>query len=204
MVLVVVPLFGVAAGLVPVSASAATAARAATVAASVLVGRAPAAPAKPSDNFWTYETNHHLSTISEDNDYDFSAKMTNEVEKVTREAIAKKITKISLWLSLLANAINAFVHNHPHAAAIAGFLAAVVAVVGAKKVAAVWKWLRGIIYKGKHRRSGVARNGFWAEIFTAETSPPRHYAGWRTRTCSTDSIKCGSPGDHNKENWPSP
>src|ERR1700683_3078061 len=90
MVLVVVPLFGVAAGLVPVSASAATAARVATVAARVLVGRAAAAAAKPSDNFWTYETNHHWSTISEDNDYDFSAKMTNEVEKVTREAIAKK------------------------------------------------------------------------------------------------------------------
>jgi hypothetical protein len=205
-VLAVVPVFGVAAGLVPVAASAAG--RTATTTARVVIADAPAsplspaAPARPSANFWTYETIHRESTISQDDDYDFSAQMTHEMEKVTRKALAKNVTKISTWLSLLANAINAFVHNHPHAAAIVGFIAAVIAVVNVKKVAALWKWLRGIIYHGRHRRTSVSRNGFWAKIFTAETSPPRSYQGWKARTCSTDAISCGSPGDHHKEFWP--
>jgi hypothetical protein len=209
MALAVVPVFGVAAGLVPVAASAAVR-TAATTASVVLAGapaRAifpafPAAPASPSSNFWTYETIKRESTISQDDDYDFSAQMTHQMEKVTREALAKRITKISTWLSLLANAINAFVHNHPHAAAIVGFIAAVIAVVNVKKVATLWKWLRGIIYNGKHRRTNVVSNGFWAKIFTAETSPPQSYQGWKARSCSTDAIRCGSPGDHNKEYWP--
>jgi hypothetical protein len=78
----------------------------------------------------------------------------------------------------------------------------VLAVANIKKMAAVWKWLKGIIYKGKHKRTSVAGNGFWVRIFTAETSPPKSYQGWTARTCSTDAIKCGSPGDHHKENWP--
>jgi len=191
--LIVVPVFGVAAGLVPVAASAAPRA---TSPASVAV------PAGASSNFWTYETIKRESRISQDDDYDFSAQMTHQMEKVTREALAKRITKISTWLSLLANAINAFVHNHPHAAAIVGFIAAVIAVVNVKKVATLWKWLRGIIYKGTHRRTSVSRNGFWARIFTAETSPPQSYAGWTARTCPTDAFSCGSPGDHHKEYWP--
>lgn len=205
-VLAVVPVFGVALGLAPVAASASG--RPATGAASVMIAAAqasalsPAVPARPSSNFWTYETIHRESRISQDDDYDFSAMMTHQMEKVTRDALAKRITKISTWLSLLANAINAFVHNHPHAAAIVGFIAAVIAVVNVKKVAGLWKWLRGIIYHGKHRRSSVSRNGFWAKIFTAETSPPQSYAGWKARTCSTDAIGCGSPGDHHKEYWP--
>jgi hypothetical protein len=191
--LIVVPVFGVAAGLVPVAASAAARA---TSTASVAV------PAAPSSNFWTYETIKRESRISQDDDYDFSAQMTHQMEKVTREALAKRITKISTWLSLLANAINAFVHNHPHAAAIVGFIAAVIAVVNVKKVATLWKWLHGIIYKGTHRRTNVSRNGFWAKIFTAETVPPQSYAGWTARTCPTDAFSCGSPGDHHKEYWP--
>ena len=209
MALAVVPAFGVAAALVPAAASAAERTPA-TAAIAVIVGApasgfspaSPAAPARPSSNFWTYETIKRESTISQDDDYDFSAQMTHQMEKVTRDALAKRITKISTWLSLLANAINAFVHNHPHAAAIVGFIAAVIAVVNVKKVATLWKWLRGIIYNGKHRRSSVSGNGFWAKIFTAETSPPQSYRGWKARSCSTDAIRCGSPGDHNKEYWP--
>lgn len=204
--LAVVPVLGVVVGLVPVAASAAG--PSATGTASMVITGAPASPpspvvpARPSSNFWTYETIHRLSRISQDDDYDFSAMMTHEMEKVTRDALAKRITKISTWLSLLANAIDAFVHNHPHAAAIVGFIAAVIAVVNVKKVAALWKWLRGIIYRGKHRRSSVSHNGFWAKIFTADTIPPQSYAGWTARTCSTDAIGCGSPGDHHKEYWP--
>lgn len=194
--LVVVPAFGVAAGLVPVAASAAG--RTAVSAARVV----PGAPAAPSSNFWTYETIKRESTISQDDDYDFSAQMTHQMEKVTRKALADRVTKIGKWLALLASAINAFVHNHSHAAAIVGFIAAVIAVVNLKKVSAVWKWLRGIIYNGRHRRSSVSRNGFWAKIFTAETSPPQSYQGWKARTCSTDAFSCGSPGDHHKEYWP--
>jgi hypothetical protein len=203
----VVPVFGVAAGLVPVAASAAG--PTATTTASVMiagvpmpVGAIPASPAKPSSNFWTYETFHRDSRISQDDDYDFSAKMTHEMEKVTREALSKRITNVGKWLALLASSINLFVHNHPLAAAIVGFIGAVIAVINIKKVASLWKWLRGVIYSGKHRRANVNSNGFWARIFTAETDPPQSYAGWKARTCSTDAIKCGSPGDHNKEFWP--
>lgn len=199
-------MFGVAAGLVPVAASAAG--RTTTATASVVIVGAPARAISPassaaaSSNYWTYETIKHESRISQDDNYDFSAKMTHELEKVTREALAKRITKISAWLGLLANAINVFVHNHPLAAAIVGFIAAVIAVVNVKKVATLWKWLRGIIYKGKHRRANVSRNGFWTRIFTAETDPPQSYQGWTARTCPTDAFRCGSPGDHHKEYWP--
>ncbi len=209
--LAVVPVFGVAAGLVPVSASAASAAQTSTTTESLMIVGVPAGavssawlrvPAKPSANFWTYETIHRLSTISDDDDYDFSAMMTHQMEKVTRTTLADKITKVGRWLAVLAGAINVFVHNHTHAAAIVGFIAAVISVLNFKKIAALWKWLRGIIFRGKHRRSSVAKNGFWAKIFTAETQPPQSYQGWTARSCSTDSIKCGSPGDHNKEIWP--
>jgi len=204
-----VPLFGVAVTLVPVSASAAS--RTATAAESVSIAGAPVAravaavpavPAAASSNFWTYETFQRKSQISQDDDYDFSAKMTHEMEKITRKALADRITTVTRWLSLLAAAINAFVHNHSHAAAIVAFIAAVIAVLNIKKVASLWKWLKGIIYKGKHRRAGVDRSGFWATIFTAETSPPDSYAGWHTRSCSTDKVTCGSPADHHKEVWP--
>jgi len=205
--LAVVPVFGVAAGLVPVAASAAG--RTATPTASVMIAGVPvpaqaipAVPARPSSNFWTYETIKRESQISQDDDFDFSAMMTHEMEKVTRDALAKRITSVGKWLSLLAAAINTFVHSHSHAAAIVGFIAAVIAVVNIKKVASLWKWLRGIIYRGKHRRSSVARNGFWAKIFSAETSPPNSYQGWTARRCSTDAFSCGSPGDHHKEYWP--
>lgn len=206
--LAVVPVFGVAAALVPVAASAASASAsgrpAATAESVVIVGAlgTPRAPDRPSSNFWTYETIHRLSTISQDDDYDFSAKMTHEMEKVTRDALQKRITSVARWLAILAGAINVFVHNHPLAAAIVGFIAAVISVINIKKVASLWKWLKGIIYKGTHRRTNVNSNGFWAKIFTAETSPPRSYQGWTARSCSTDSIRCGSPGDHNKEIWP--
>lgn len=207
--LAVVPAFGVLAGLVPVAASAAGPASLArpALASAVITGAptralSPAVPAAASSNFWTYETIKRESQISDDDNYDFSAMMTHEMEKVTREALSKRLSKISAWLSLLANAINAFVHNHAHAVAIVGFIAAVIAVVNIKKVAALWKWLRGIIYRGRHRRTSVARNGFWAKIFSAETTPPRSYQGWRARSCSTDAFSCGSPGDHHKEFWP--
>lgn len=208
-VLAVVPVFGVAAGLAPVAASAAgrTAATTTNVAVAgasagaISVGL-PAAPAAPSANFWTYETIKHLSRISQDDNYDFSAKMTHEMEKVTRATLAKRIEKISKWLAALAAAINVFVQNHPLTAAIVGFIAAVIAVVNIKKVAALWKWLRGIIYQGKHRRTNVNNNGFWVKIFTAETIPPQSYAGWTPRSCATDAFSCGSPGDHHKEYWP--
>ena len=206
MALAVVPVFGVAAGLVPVAASAAarTSTTTATVAVAAASARAmyPKTPAGASSNFWTYETIKRESTISQDDDYDFSAQMTHQMEKVTRKALADRVTKVAKWLSLLASAINTFVHNHAHAAAIVGFIAAVLVVVNVKKVAALWKWLRGIIYNGKHRRSSVSNNGFWAKIFTAETSPPQSYQGWKARSCSTDAFRCGSPGDHNKEYWP--
>jgi len=208
-VLVVIPVFGVAAGLVPVAASAAgrtTGAPTASVAiADALVSAisaSPAAPAKPSANFWTYETIKRESQISDDDNYDFSAQMTHQMEKVTRTSLAHGIKKVGTWLSALAAAINLFVHNHAHAAAIVGFIAAVIAVLNIKKVASLWKWLRGIIYQGKHRRTSVSRNGFWTKIFTAETSPPQSYQGWKARSCSTDAFKCGSPGDHHKEYWP--
>lgn len=207
--LAVVPVFGVAAGLVPATASAAG--RTAATTASVMIAGAPAGaislaspavPAKPSANFWTYETIKRLSQISQDNNYDFSAKMTHEMEKVTRDTLAKRIQKIGRLLAALASAINLFVHSHPLAAAIVGFIAAVISVINFKKVASFWKWLRGIIYRGKHRRSNVASNGFWVQIFSAETSPPNSYQGWRARSCSTDAFRCGSPGDHHKEYWP--
>lgn len=197
--LAVVPVFGVAAGLVPVAASAAG--RTAPAAASVMIAAAPARAA--SSNFWTYETIRRDSRISQDDDYDFSAMMTHQMEKVTRKSLAEHITRIGKWLSVLAGAINVFVHNHAHAAAIVGFIAAVIAVINIKKVAALWKWLRGIIYSGRHRRTNVSRNGFWARIFTAETIPPQSYQGWKARTCPTDAFSCGSPGDHHKEIWPS-
>jgi len=208
-VLAVVPVFGVAAGLVPVAASAA--ARTAPTTEVVVITGAPtgaislawpAVPARPSANFWIYETFKHLSRISQDDDYDFSAKMTHEMEKVTRATLAKRIEKISRWLSALAAGINVFVHNHPLAVAIVGFVAAVIAVVNVKKVSALWKWLRGIIYKGTHRRTNVNSNGFWVRIFTAETIPPESYDGWFARRCATDAVSCGSPADHNKEYWP--
>jgi hypothetical protein len=206
----VVPAFGVAAGLVPVAASAAGRTPA-VAAASAVAASAPAravseallvSPMAASSNFWIYETNHRESTISGDNDYDFSAKMTHEMEKVSRDLLSKGTTKVSLWLAALSTAINLFVKNHPHAAAIVAFVAAVLAVVGVTNVKGIWKWLKGVIYKGTHRRTSVKANGFWAKIFTAETSPPKSYQGWTARTCSTDAIRCGSPGDHNKENWP--
>lgn len=203
--LAVVPVFGVAAALVPVTASAAATGRTAITAESVVITGAlgtPAAPARPSSNFWTYETIHRLSRISQDDDYDFSAKMTHEMEKVTRDALQKRITSVARWLAILAGAINVFVHNHPLAAAIVGFIAAVISVINIKKVASLWKWLKGIIYKGTHRRTNVNSNGFYAKIFTAETIPPQSYAGWTARTCSTDAVGCGSPADHNKEIWP--
>lgn len=203
--LAVVPVFGVAAAIVPASAASASApGRTAITAESVIVGAlgTPRAPRAPSSNFWTYETIHRLSTISDDDDYDFSAKMTHEMEKVTRDALQKRITSVARWLAILAGAINVFVHNHPLAAAIVGFIAAVISVINIKKVATLWKWLKGIIYKGTHRRTNVNNNGFWAKIFTAETDPPQSYQGWTARTCSTDAIRCGSPGDHNKEIWP--
>src|SRR6185437_3045045 len=158
-----VPLFGVAVTLVPVSSSASAAPAVPAAAAARAVSAAPAAA---SSNFWTYETIKRESQISQDNNYDFSAKMTHEMEKITRKALADRVTKVGRWLSLLAAAINAFVHNHSHAAAIVGFIAAVIAVLNIKKVASLWKWLKGIIYKGKHRRSGVDRSGFWATIFS--------------------------------------
>ena len=210
----VVPIFGVATTLVPVSASAAaerqSAASAVATTSMALAGTlaraaiaaAPQAPAKPSTNFWVYSTIKRESQISQDDDYNFSAKMTNEMEKVTQEAIAKRLSKLSAWLSLLSAAIYAFVHSHPEAAAIVAFIAGILGVISAKKVAKLAKWLHGVIYKGKHRRSGVQKNGFWVKDFTAETDPPDHYEGWTSRTCATDSIKCGSPGDHNKEYWP--
>jgi hypothetical protein len=203
----VVPVFGVAAALVPISASAAN--RTATPVASAGIASAgiasaavTIAPAAASSNFWTYETIQRRSQISQDNDYDFSAKMTHEMEKVTRKALEDRVKDVGKWLALLATAINAFVHNHPHAVAIAGFIAAVIAVLNIKKVASLWKWLKGIIYTGKHRRSSVDKSGFWATVFSAETDPPNSYAGWHARSCSTDKVTCGSPGDHHKEYWP--
>jgi len=101
----VVPVFGVAATLVPVSASAAN--RTATVTASAMIAGAPtranmppspAAPSAASSNFWTYETIKRDSQISQDDNYDFSAKMTHELEKVTRKALADKITSVGKWL----------------------------------------------------------------------------------------------------------
>jgi hypothetical protein len=208
----VVPVFGVATTLVPVAASAAGRA-AATTASTAMAGaparaivpasvRYPAAPAKPSTNFWVYLTVRRDSQISQDDDYDFSAKMTNEMEKVTLEALAKKLSKLSSWLSLLSAAIYAFVHNHAHAAAIVAFIAGILGVISAKKIAKLAKWLHGVIYKGKHKRTGVQKNGFWVRDFTAETDPPDHYEGWTTRSCATDAVKCGSSADHNKEYWP--
>lgn len=204
----VVPVFGVAAALVPASASAASAGRPATQTESVIIVGAlgtpgvPGAPHAPSSNFWTYETIHRDSRISQDDDYDFSAKMTHEMEKVTKDVLQRRITSVARWLAILAGAINVFVHNHPLAAAIVGFIAAVISVINIKKVATLWKWLKGIIYKGTHRRTDVNANGFWARIFTAETSPPQSYAGWHSRTCATDAVGCGSPADHGKEYWP--
>ena len=142
-----------------------------------------AVPSAASSNFWTYETIKRDSQISQDDDFDFSAKMTHEMEKVTRKALADRVTSVGKWLSLLA-------------------AAAVIAVLNIRKVTSLWKWLRGIIYRGKHKRSGVAKNGFWSDIFTAETSPPRHYEGSHSRSCATDAFGCGSPGDHHKEYWP--
>lgn len=191
-------MLGVVAGLVPIAASAAG--RTPNTAASVAIAGGPARA--PSANFWTYETIKRESQISDDDNYDFSAQMTHQMEKVTRTSLADKVTKVARWLALLASAINAFVHNHSHAAAIVGFIAAVLTVLNIKKVASLWKWLRGIIYNGRHRRTSVSHNGFWAKIFTAETSPPQSYQGWKARSCSTDAFSCGSPGDHHKEYWP--
>ena len=177
----VVPIFGVATTLVPVSASAAERSAASRPVATTSTVLSPQAPAKPSTNFWVYSTIKRESQISQDDDYNFSAKMTNEMEKVTQEAIAKRLSKLSAWLSLLSAAIYAFVHSHPQAAAIVAFIAGILGVISAKKVAKLAKWLHGVIYKGKHRRTGVQKDGFWVKDFTAETDPPDHYEGWHVQ-----------------------
>ncbi len=162
-------------------------------------GDNPVSRTDPTGLFWwIYETFHRTSRISGDDYYDASATMAGEMAKVTTEVVTKKIDTVARWLGLLNALLVAFVPNHPHLAAIIGVVATVVAVVSARRIVALIKWVK------KYTVGNGKRKGLYVTDFTAETIPPDHYVGTTIRKCPGSQPSCGSPADHGKETWPSP
>jgi RHS repeat-associated protein len=145
--------------------------------------------------WWTYETIHKLSRISQDNYYNESPSMAGAMEKVTAEVVAKKIDTIARWLIALGAVIGLVVRSHPQVSQIITAVGAVVAIISGKRIVALIKWVKGWVYKGRHA-------GLYVTDFSAETSPPNRYVGTTIRRCAASTVSCGSPADHGKEYWP--
>jgi hypothetical protein len=214
LVVLTVPVLAMVAAIVPASAAtAATTRPAATptvtaVASAVAMnplgwtGNGPAAPAK-SRLFLDYQTVWPQSRLSSDTDTDYSARMAEEIENVAEKALAEKIDKVAKFLTVLANALAVITKSHPYAVAVVALVASTVALVGAKTVIKVLKWIKGILYRGHHKRTKVWRNGFYSIAFTYEGGPPNGVnEGWVARTCPSSKYSCGSPGRLHKEYWP--
>jgi hypothetical protein len=174
-----VPVVTAAAVLVPAAMAAGTA-DAATSAPTVTVTRtAPATAAAPK--WWDYNTFVPDSRLSDDVDYDFSAKLTGDMVKVA----AKHLTKVSAYLNAL-QALLQVVLSHGSAVAIVGLVGSLLAVAG-MNLKKWYKIIKTYTKKGKH-----TKNGFWSRTFVDLFGPT--YRGSHWRSCTAKTIKCGSPG----------
>jgi hypothetical protein len=175
---VLVPAVTVAAVVVPAAMSAGPATAATSAATVVATRNAPAIDAK---QWWDYNTFVPESRLSDDVDYDFSAKLNQEMVKVA----AKHITKVSVYLNALQAALQVLM-SHGSAVAVVGLVASLLAVAGLN-LKKWYKIIKAFIYKGKH-----TKNGFWVKTF--EDAFGQSYVSSSWRSCTAKTIKCGSPG----------
>jgi hypothetical protein len=167
------------------TASATVTARPATVAGSAVPNWAP------------YETIYNTAKYDDtwpDYSVNFSARMTQEIDRATINALAKKIRTIAKYISYVSGFLVAAAYSHPIVAVTVAFLASLVAFLTVKKWSKVLA--KFILYaRGKFKGKGAA-NGMRFDYVVA---PPRDhttglYIGAEARTCKLGLLKCGGPG----------
>jgi len=125
--------------------------------------------------------------------------MAKQIVKIDVKALDRHVENFRKFLAWLAAGLAIVIPNHPLVSRIMVFVAASLALVSAKHIHRLYKWVKKWLKKGKGKFRGV-----YVTEGTAETDPPTWYAGTATRRCKASRINCGSPHDgrHQHEIWP--
>jgi RHS repeat-associated protein len=143
--------------------------------------------------WWFYETRQYTCPLDfcAHYYYDYSAKMTEDLDKVA-EKFAGKVENARKFLAALSAVIAAVVHSHPEVFKIVAAVTAVLAFVSVKKftkvVIRLWnRWVKGSGRRARH--DGILVNSY----YSLRTNG-KQWVGATSRSCAAEIKKCGSPG----------
>lgn len=187
---------GLAAASIAVSAAPAGAATSETTlvvqtaqGTETLVIQGAAAPLSSAGNWWDYYGYSYPSRLSEDVYYNFSVKMSGDMEKAAVK-LGKKLGKVAPYLAVLSQIIHLAVHNLATVAAIVALVSAVLTLLDKN----VKKWIK--IIKKYFGSGGGKHAGFYSEEF--ESLLGVSYVKSADRRCLSKAYNCGGGGAPHK------